>query len=246
MSCILTFQSPVVRIDQFRVCRSRSTLRAHPRSQTASSSPSTHRTFPALKEWAPLCKAIGKGKQTVLFRKGGIQEPLFQPKHSMFLLFPTSFHTDTQLLKQDAQMEYEEDCLFDPKKQNKLAFSIVAKITAAWHTTEPFIVSALESLHICGDAFLEKRLRWRSSSPLTVLELRAYKLTTPLIVEPCDDYWGCFSWVDVKEEDFAINMSKDGELERVAVPVLKDDEFAEKQRICREQLSKIQYQIYDL
>lgn len=34
-----------------------------------------------------------------MFRKGGIKEPTFRPEAGTFLLFPTAFHTDQQLLK---------------------------------------------------------------------------------------------------------------------------------------------------
>lgn len=81
-----------------------------------------------LKEWTVTCTALGAGLQTVrqaaaeaplaascpthllvlvcvyvhtqvLVRKGGIREPTFTPKTQRFLLFPTAFHTDAQLLK---------------------------------------------------------------------------------------------------------------------------------------------------
>ena len=43
----------------------------------------------------------------------------------------------------------------------------------------------------------ENRLKWRSNQPITVLELRAYRLPAPLLLPPRDDFFGCFSWVDV-------------------------------------------------
>lgn len=42
----------------------------------------------------------------VLLRKGGIKEPTFKPAASQFLLFPTAFHTDAQLLKPEAAQKY--------------------------------------------------------------------------------------------------------------------------------------------
>ena len=57
-------------------------------------------SLPALKEWAPLCAAISSGRQTLLLRKGGLRDKGFQlPEQSArFLLLPTSFHSDQQLL----------------------------------------------------------------------------------------------------------------------------------------------------
>lgn len=42
----------------------------------------------------------------VLLRKGGIREPTFTPAAREFLLFPTAFHTDVQLLKPDSAAKY--------------------------------------------------------------------------------------------------------------------------------------------
>lgn len=44
----------------------------------------------------------------VLFRKGGIKEPSFTPEATTFLLFPTSFHTNQQLLKPEVAERYAE------------------------------------------------------------------------------------------------------------------------------------------
>jgi hypothetical protein len=44
----------------------------------------------------------------VLFRKGGIREPTFQPKAKRFLLFPTAFHSDAQLLKHGVAEQFHQ------------------------------------------------------------------------------------------------------------------------------------------
>jgi hypothetical protein len=44
----------------------------------------------------------------VLFRKGGIREPTFQPKAKRFLLFPTAFHSDAQLLKPGVAEQFHQ------------------------------------------------------------------------------------------------------------------------------------------
>lgn len=41
-----------------------------------------------------------------LLRKGGIKEPVFRPPGRRFLLFPTSFHTNTDLLKPGVAERY--------------------------------------------------------------------------------------------------------------------------------------------
>jgi hypothetical protein len=41
-------------------------------------------------------------------RKGGIREPTFTPKAQRFLLFPTAFHTDPQLLKPGVAEQFHQ------------------------------------------------------------------------------------------------------------------------------------------
>src|SRR4029077_8093936 len=46
------------------------------------------------KEWAVVCEALGRGRQSIILRKGGIAEGRdgFLFKHQEFFLFPTWFH----------------------------------------------------------------------------------------------------------------------------------------------------------
>jgi hypothetical protein len=44
----------------------------------------------------------------VLLRKGGIREPTFTPKAQQFLLFPTAFHSEAQLLKPGIAERYRQ------------------------------------------------------------------------------------------------------------------------------------------
>ena len=46
------------------------------------------------KEWAVVCEAMGRGRQSIILRKGGIAEGRegFSFKYPEFFLFPTWFH----------------------------------------------------------------------------------------------------------------------------------------------------------
>jgi len=59
----------------------------------------------AFKEWAVLCAALGAGRQTIILRKGGIDEGRegFRVKHDEFWLLPTQFHQEPSQLTPDAQ-----------------------------------------------------------------------------------------------------------------------------------------------
>lgn len=133
----------------------------------------------ALKEWAPTVGAIQSGDQTFLLRKGGIKEPTFKPPpgQSTFLLFPTHFHTDGELIKDSYRTKYKTELDYDPRTLQELEFTCLAQATGAWTTTDKDVLKKLStSSSIWTDDFLEARLRWRAQQPLTLLEIRAYRL----------------------------------------------------------------------
>ncbi|KAL4447379.1 hypothetical protein ABPG77_007412 [Micractinium sp. CCAP 211/92] len=203
----------------------------------------------ALKEWAPTCAAIAAGEQTILLRKGGIKEPTFKPAAREFLLFPTSFHTDAQLLKPDAAQRYAAECAFDPKAHPTLRFGTWAALTGAWTTADPAVLRLLDELHVWGPDFLEQRLRWRKTQPITVLELRAVRLPQPLELASRADFWGCFSWLDLaaapegstaeQQQQLAEAAAATAAAAAAATPALGDAAFAERQALCRRQLAQL-------
>ena len=82
----------------------------------------------------------------------------------------------------------------DPMTSPELRLGTVAEVTGAWATIDPSVASAVEEFHIGMAAFLDNRLKWRRGQALTVLELRAYRLSKPLVVVPLPEHFGCFSW----------------------------------------------------
>ncbi|GLI61969.1 hypothetical protein VaNZ11_004535 [Volvox africanus] len=190
----------------------------------------------ALKEWAPTIEAIGHGEQTVLFRKGGIKEPTFRPEASTFLLFPTSFHTDQQLLKPGVAERYAEAMRLEPKSEAVLQLPYIAQVTGAWTTYDPQVLQVLDDFHVWTEQFIETRLKWRAKQPITVLELRCWKLKQKLELPVTESLFGCFSWVDL-----AAQLQREGELQLgVASPVVCDSDFLTRQQRLREALVHIQ------
>ncbi|DBA91080.1 hypothetical protein WJX77_004941 [Trebouxia sp. C0004] len=153
----------------------------------------------ALKEWAVTCAALGQGDQTIILRKGGIREPAFRPAASTFLLFPTSFHSNTRLLRPVANVKYQQELAFDQKTATHLTIKHIASLTGCWTTFDPFVLSALSDHHVWTEEFLSTRLKWKPKQPITVMELRCSQLQQPLVTPTQDSYWGCFSWIDVEQ-----------------------------------------------
>src|SRR5438445_10939324 len=60
------------------------------------------------KEWAVVCEALGRGRQSIILRKGGIAEGRdgFSFKHKDFYLFPTWFHEQPQKVRSEPDWQF--------------------------------------------------------------------------------------------------------------------------------------------
>lgn len=90
----------------------------------------------ALKEWAVTAAALGAGEQTILLRKGGIKEPRFTPEADRFVIFPTSFHTEQQLLKPGAAERYADEMQMEPRQLEVIPIAQYAEVTGCWTTED--------------------------------------------------------------------------------------------------------------
>ena len=88
----------------------------------------------------------------------------------------------------------------------------------------------------------QARLKWRAAQPLTLLELRARRLRPPLALPARDDFWGCFSWVDVG----ASAAADAAERWRHGTPAVPGEEFAEKQAALRRALRGLEAEPLEL
>eukprot|EP00798_Chlamydomonas_sp_ICE-L_P003541 gene3541-13610_t len=101
-------------------------------------------------------------------------------------------------------------------------------VTGAWTTKDPAAIIALSPLHIGTDKFMEAKLKWRGVQPLTILELRTFRLKAPVSVPVEDSLFGCFSWLDLQVGE---QVALEG-----AVACVSDDEFEQRQQLLRQQL----------
>src|SRR5579885_2330362 len=115
----------------------------------------------ALKEWAVVCKALEEGKQTILLRKGGIQEEggVFKPDHSEFFLYPTFEHETPAAIKSDwrprlAAIEKENK---DPKR---IHFRLYAEVERVEKVTDWEAGKRLIPFTVMSDEAVEKRFNY--------------------------------------------------------------------------------------
>ncbi|KAL6764733.1 hypothetical protein V8C86DRAFT_2469085 [Haematococcus lacustris] len=190
------------------------------------------KTAGALKEWAVAIAALANGEQTILVRKGGIREPTFKPPTDQFILFPTSFHSDQELLKPGVGERYTSALALEPKQQSVLELSSWVQVTGAWVSHDERLLDSLEDQHIWSRAFLEARLQWRAKQPLTLLELRTWNFAQPLQLQVRPEFFGCFSFLDLGPGLADGALAQPG-----ALPALNDWEFAERQAALRQRLA---------
>lgn len=152
----------------------------------------------ALKEWAVVCRALADGRQTLLVRKGGIEEIRsgFQVTHRDFWLFPTYVHQRAADLIPAVQGEFEEVQRGRPPADT-VPLQLYATVTDAVRVTDLDGLRPLASHHILSWDCVAGRFQYRNTPGVHVLILRVYRLDEPILIENNPRYDGCVSWVEL-------------------------------------------------
>lgn len=206
----------------------------------------------ALKEWGAVVAALAAGKQTVIFRKGGLKDggKGFKLQATSFALFPTVFHPNEVEKKgfrnnADAVNDFIGVPTPDMKQGESVPITVTAQVTGAWVTHDQAVLDALSDHHVWTRDVLASRLAWKPATPITVLELRVKKISAAADADTASRrtlppdlelYGGCKSWVDLP---FQITP---GEVE----PALNDEEFRARGQGLRVALSAIDHSELDM
>lgn len=185
----------------------------------------------ALKEWATVLHALAQGEQLVLVRKGGLIEPGsgFELRSSAFVFYPTFEHQAVNFLRTPYRGYFDEAIRSRaPEGQVRVAFA--GSAVSSVQSLEPNIIERLHSFHIYNEAFVSQRLKWQPDQPLSIVVLRAYRLTAPVLLPVRPHYAGCTSWVEL---DAPVSL-------RGAEPVLDDAAFQRKITELAELLPSVQ------
>ena len=152
----------------------------------------------ALKEWAVLVEAIGKGEQLLLVRKGGIADPGegFELRHREFLLYPTWEHQKEELLRP----EFRQRLRGLPEPAGQVPLGVYAGVALQKEVEDLSALGKLQKYHLWSEQFIEQRGRCKPERPAQLLVLRAYRLKKPVPHPVLPEYAGCKSWVSLSEE----------------------------------------------
>ena len=181
----------------------------------------------AFKEWACVVRALGKGEQTIIFRKGGIHENKFSAEHEGFFLFSTYEHQKMEDLNPRGKEILEESQIQKPAADAEFAWiEYFAQLEDVFHVTDLAKLDPINSFHIWAPSALEKRFHYGDAPGLCLMVVRVFRMPQreKLLWHP--DYNGCKSWIDLKEPIRISGM----------VPVISPSRFAETQEVLRAHL----------
>ncbi|TFE68932.1 DUF1802 family protein [Methylacidiphilum caldifontis] len=146
----------------------------------------------AFKEWRIVVEALAKGVQSILLRKGGIQEKEFQLKSPFFWLLPTHYHEE--LLQIKPEYRYLEKHEEEPPQGLELKY--VAQVHEDFFIPDWELIRKLSDYHIWEEQLLKNRFDYGKKKGLSLLIVRVYRAFPPLkLDEQKIKLGGCRSWI---------------------------------------------------
>jgi hypothetical protein len=151
----------------------------------------------AFKEWAVVCAALASGRQTIILRKGGIDEGRdgFRVEHGEFWLLPTRFHQDASQLVPAAEPLWRQVQESQPPP-GTFVVDLYAVVQQVIEARDLAVLKRLVGLHVLSQETLEQRFHYRQPG-LFILVVRTYRLPRPYIVSDSPYIAGCKSWVEL-------------------------------------------------
>jgi hypothetical protein len=153
----------------------------------------------ALKEWHVVSEAIARGDQVLTIRKGGIREKAFHVEGSSFWLFPSWEHESAAETKRAWHADLSHSIGARPT-DGTVPVRTRATVVDAYEISDAEALASLDRFHLWTPAYVEQRLKWRPTKPLSVLVLRGQAMVEPVRLPFLDAYGGCKSWVRLEAE----------------------------------------------
>jgi len=186
------------------------------------------RTNAALKEWAVVCRALADGRQTLLIRKGGIEEIKegFQVTHRDFWLFPTYVHQKTADLIPAVHADFGEVQAAQPAA-GTIPFQLYATVEDVVKVMDLDRLRSLEGHHVLSWDCVASRFHYRNKPGVHVMTVRVYRSPKTFTLKNTPRYDGCVSWVELDQA-----LDTEG-----CTPVLSDAEFSARLADIRARLA---------
>jgi hypothetical protein len=162
----------------------------------------------------------------ILLRKGGVREAEgeFVVEARDVLLFPTYEHQQEQPdATQPCYGAWTADEARRRPKGERVRIAAWARITDILLVRDYDALFTFPSQHIYSESFLRSRVSYAPDKPLYCLFLRAYELPSPATLPMEPDYYGCRSWITLREPVPTAG----------AAPALSDHTYAERVRVTK-------------
>ena len=200
----------------------------------------------ALKEWDVVVAALEQGRQAILVRKGGLDDPgrRIPLERGRFWLYPTLFHARGVFLKPEHHELLVPGMHRAPRETARLvprpeghrravspghvALRAVAEIVDAVEAPSLEALHRLTERTVWTEKYLTLRYRWQPEDRPVVLVLRVAALPEAVEVEERVEYGGCRSWLDLVDPPDAAR----------AVPLWTEERLREEARAIRSILSR--------
>lgn len=142
------------------------------------------------KEWAAVCEALGRGRQSIILRKGGIAEGRdgFSFKYREFFLFPTWFHEQPQKVR-------TEGVAITGENSGPIEIKYAAQLDTVRTITSIETSEALAPLHILQPDVVRERFDYDEAPGLHVAFVKVFRLKPVWHFPNEPKYGGCRSWV---------------------------------------------------
>jgi hypothetical protein len=146
------------------------------------------------KEWAIVCEALGRGRQSIILRKGGVAEGRggFHFRHWEFFLFPTYFHEQPEKVR-------KIDIEFPERSDDKIDINFFAKLELVKTITSWETAQALEPLHILKPEVVRERFEYDKAPGIEAGFVRVFRVIPSWTFPNQKSYGGCRSWVKLPE-----------------------------------------------
>ena len=146
------------------------------------------------KEWAMVCEAFARGRQSIVVRKGGIAEGSagFSFRHHDFYLFPTWFHEQSGKVR-------TTDILIPEKPAGEIEIRCLARLECARVVTSWPVAEALAPLHILRSEVVRDRFDYDAAPGVHVALVRAFRLLPAWKFPDEKRFGGCRSWVNLPD-----------------------------------------------
>jgi hypothetical protein len=176
----------------------------------------------AFKEWAVICEALAQGMQSLILRKGGIDEPEgeFGVERTRFWLYPTYSHQQNDGINDEACPLLQQVEAKRPPA-GKVRLELWAELTGIYRIREELPALLLSHLHCWSEETVRKRFNYGMPG-LHLLVVRVHQAPEAHEIAELPTYGGCRSWVNLETP-----LPTEG-----STPVLDDKSF----RIVQKQL----------